>query len=373
MKKLMMSLCLCAIFLASGITLAACGEEPEPEKYTITLPTSSDYSVSSDKESAEAGEKITLTVTLLNQELNLGDILANDILCKDNYDGTYSFTMPAKNVTVRVETSQIEEVLTTSFVWLDEDNLYTITPNGEETFEWHTRNINITFADKQAMTIIKDTITSSNQTVIPDEATTFTPVTNNDLHDASGSNQIVKGIIEINPFQINPGTTYLTMEFINGNNSYGSSNRGTLIVKITVVPYGELTFETVKEELVIDLFSELDYKTGDKFYLRICDNDHIDGSSNPSYTDYILTMESIRKLTVEFDYIMGHKYWFRLVEGETYPEIEQGYKEEFIFENNVVDGDEESEYTGYYNGYLMYLEANDRVTIDAERNPALEN
>lgn len=36
MKKLMMSLCLCAIFLASGITLAACGEEPEPEKYTIT-------------------------------------------------------------------------------------------------------------------------------------------------------------------------------------------------------------------------------------------------------------------------------------------------------------------------------------------------
>ena len=42
------------------------------------------------------------------------------------------------------------------------------------------------------------------------------------------------------------------MEFINGNNSYGSSNRGTLIVKITVVPYGELTVETVKEELGID-------------------------------------------------------------------------------------------------------------------------
>lgn len=109
------------------------------------------------------------------------------------------------------------------------------------------------------------------------------------------------------------GTTYLTMEFVNGNYSYGSSNRGTLIVKITVVPYGELTLETVREELVIDLFSELQYQTGDTFCLRIGDSDHVDGSSNPSYVDYVLTMESIRELSVEFDYILGHSYWIRLL------------------------------------------------------------
>lgn len=163
------------------------------------------------------------------------------------------------------------------------------------------------------------------------------------------------------------------MEFVNGNYSYGSSNRGTLIVKITVVPYGELTLETVREELVIDLFSELQYQTGDTFCLRIGDSDHVDGSSNPSYVDYVLTMESIRELSVEFDYILGHSYWIRLVEGDTQPDIPVGYISEFVFDNSIESGDEEGEYTGYYNGSLMYMEANDTVTIDAERNPALED
>ncbi len=373
MKKIITTLCLCAMFLVSGITLAACGEESAPETYTISLPTSTDYTVESDKEVAEAGQEVTLTITLLNNELVIENVLANTITCEENYNGTFSFTMPAENVTVTVQTSQLQEVHSTEFVWLDEDNLYTIAEDGEETFSWDTRDINITFANRQAMTIINETIISSNQDVIPDTAINFVPITDMNINGSSGSNEIVKGVIEINPFEINAGITYLTMEFVNGNNSWSDSNRGTLVVKITVVPYGELTLETVREELVIDLFMEMQYQTGDTFCLRIGDSDHVDGTSNLSYVDYVLTMESGRELSVEFDYILGHSYWIRLVEGDTQPDIPVGYVEEFVFENSIESGDEESEYTGYYNGSLMYMEANDRVTIDAERNPAFED
>lgn len=374
MKKILSTTFLSLMLCLSGVFLVACcGEEPAPTTYNITLPTSADYTVESDKEVAEFGQEVTLIVTLLNDELVIEDVLANGISCEENYNGTFSFTMPAENVSITVQTSRLQEVHSTEFVWLDDGNLYTITEDGDGTFDGNTRDINITFAEKQGMTIINEAITSSNQNVIPDTAINFEPITDININGSSGSSEILKGVIEINPFEIHAGTTYLTMEFVNGNYSYGSSNRGTLIVKITVVPYGELTLETVREELVIDLFSELQYQTGDTFCLRIGDSDHVDGSSNPSYVDYVLTMESIRELSVEFDYILGHSYWIRLVEGDTQPDIPVGYISEFVFDNSIESGDEEGEYTGYYNGSLMYMEANDRVTIDAERNPALED
>lgn len=373
MKKLLMTIGLCAILMISGISLAACGESQSPETYMINLPTSSDYTVESDKEYAEHGQKVTLTIKLLNNEIVIEDVFANETACEENYDGTFFFMMPAEDVTITITTNQLEEVLSTNFVWLDDDNLYTIATAGEGTFDGDTRDLNITFADKQGMTIIKSTISSSNQNVIPENAIEFSPVRDYDINGSSGSNQIVKGVVKINPFLINPGTSYLTMEFANGNNSTGISNRGTLVVKVTVVAYGELYFEPVKETLVIDLFSELQYQTGDTFCLRIGDSDHVDGSSNPVYVDYVLTMESGRRLTIEFDYILGHKFWIRLVEGKVQPDFQPGDIEQFVFEGGTIEGDKEGEYTGFYNNKLMYMEADDRVTIDAQRNPALDN
>ena len=369
-KKILMLVMACTIILPAAFLLSACGEKID-KKYTITLLTSTNYTVECDKENASVGQEVTLTVTLLNKELILEEVLANDIICQENSNGTFSFTMPAENVVVKIKTNQIQEVFSTDFVWLDQDNLYTITMAGKGTLSGDTRNIDITFANKQAMTIVNSTMSSSNQNVIPNNAIKFDAVRQSDLVGSGGSNQIVKGVIEIDPFQITSGTTYLTMEFVNGNSSTGYSNRGTLVVKITVVPYGELTLETVKETLIIDLFSESQYNTGDKFCLRIGDRDHVDGSSNLSYVDYVLTMESIRKLTVEFDYILGHKYWIRLVKGTAQPDIQSGYIEEFIFDDKIVEGDEDGVYTGYYNSSLMYLNENVSVTIDAKRNPEL--
>ena len=369
MKKILTTLCLCTMLLISGIFITACGEKSETKNYTITLPTSTDYTITSDKEFAEEGQTINLTITLTNNEIVIENVLANNNTCNRMDNSTYSFIMPDENVTITVQTSHLQEVFATDFVWFDEDNLYTITQSGSGTYS-NTRDLNITFAKKQGMTSVRTTFSSSNQFVIPNSAISFDPVTDSDLNGSSGSNQILKGIIEIDPTQINEGTSYLTMEFASNNNS-SSIDRGTLIVKITVVPYGELTLETVKETLVIDLFSEMQYQTGDKFCLRIGDRDHVDGSSNPSYVDYILTLQSGRRLSIEFDYILGHRFWIRLVEGESQPDVQPGYIEEFIFDGRSIEGDEESGYTGFLNDSLMYLNANDSVTIDAERNPAL--
>ena len=136
MKKFMMTICLCAVFLVSGIMLTSCGDKQLPTTYTITLPTSTDYTIESDRENAEAGQEITLTITILNNELVLENVFANNIACEENYNGTFSFTMPAENVTISVQTSQIQEVLSTNFVWFDDDNLYTITEDGDGTYDW---------------------------------------------------------------------------------------------------------------------------------------------------------------------------------------------------------------------------------------------
>ena len=372
MKKILMTLCLCSMFLIGGLFLSACGESPETKTYTISLPTSADYTITSDKTEAEAGQKITLSIILLNNELVLENILANDIVCEKQSDETFSFTMPKDNVTITVQTSHLQEVLSTNFVKLDADNLYTITTAGTDTYQ-KTRDLNITFADMQAMTMVTHNITSSNQSVIPNEAIQFDPITDSDLGGINDSNQIKKGVIQIDPTKIAVGTTYLTMEFISGNNTSSFSDRSTLVVKITVVPYGELTLPTVKETLVIDLFKEMQYSTGDKFCLRIGDRDHVDGSSNPIFIDYVLELETGRELTVEFDYILGHKFWIRLVASETQPDVQPGYIEEFIFEDRIYESTEDNKYTGYQNNSLMYLQANEKVTISAERNPELEN
>ena len=136
MKKILSTTFLSLMLCLSGVFLVACcGEEPAPTTYNITLPTSADYTVESDKEVAEFGQEVTLTVTLLNDELVIEDVLANGISCEENYNGTFSFTMPAENVSITVQTSRLQEVHSTEFVWLDDGNLYTITEDGDGTFD----------------------------------------------------------------------------------------------------------------------------------------------------------------------------------------------------------------------------------------------
>ena len=96
--------CLCAC-LAAGM-LAACtqgedGGETQPAEYTITAQSGTDYTVSAP-DKAKEGDTVTVTVTATGDTYITG-VTYNGSACAEE-DGTYTFTMPAEDVTIAVQT-----------------------------------------------------------------------------------------------------------------------------------------------------------------------------------------------------------------------------------------------------------------------------
>lgn len=162
------------------------------------------------------------------------------------------------------------------------------------------------------MSILNSEIISSDTEVIGADALSVKSYSKRDL-GMSGDNdfEIVKAKVIIDTEKIGTGTTWLTMTFENDNLSPKPSS--TFCVKVTVVPYGQLQVETNDATVSIDVSSA--GSDGDTFTLRICDRDHIDGSTvSSAFTDYTLTVEN-GKITVTFKYVTGHGYWLRVTKG----------------------------------------------------------
>ena len=94
----------------SVIALASCTPSDvhtEITTYTITV-TSDEYgTITPSKTSAEAGEEITLTVNVNESTKKLDKIFVNDVAITSGEDGTYRFTMPSENVTIRGSYSDV--------------------------------------------------------------------------------------------------------------------------------------------------------------------------------------------------------------------------------------------------------------------------
>ena len=94
----------------SVIALASCTPSDvlsEITTYTITV-TSDEYgTITPSKTSAEAGEEITLTVNVNESTKKLDKIYVNDVAITTGEDGTYRFTMPNENVTIRGSYSDV--------------------------------------------------------------------------------------------------------------------------------------------------------------------------------------------------------------------------------------------------------------------------
>lgn len=94
----------------SVIALASCTPSDVPSEittYTITV-TSDEYgTITPSKTSAEAGEEITLTVNVNESTKKLDKIYVNDVAITSGEDGTYRFTMPSENVTIRGSYSDV--------------------------------------------------------------------------------------------------------------------------------------------------------------------------------------------------------------------------------------------------------------------------
>ena len=94
----------------SVIALASCTPSDVPSEittYTITV-TSDEYgTITPSKTSAEAGEEITLTVNVNESTKKLDKIYVNDVAITSGEDGTYRFTMPSENVTIKGSYSDV--------------------------------------------------------------------------------------------------------------------------------------------------------------------------------------------------------------------------------------------------------------------------
>lgn len=101
MKKVVFGFMAVLSVLAMTLGIAACGgeEKQETQTYSITCQTSDDYALQASKASAEAGESISVTVTVKSEDKYLTGVQYNGEECTKEGDG-FVFTMPAENVTL---------------------------------------------------------------------------------------------------------------------------------------------------------------------------------------------------------------------------------------------------------------------------------
>lgn len=95
---------------AADVKVTAEYVEKKPEAYTVTVNKATNGTVTADKETAAAGDTVTLTVkadetmysqaVLAEDGLKVADSKGAAVACTAGADGTYTFTMPADNVTV---------------------------------------------------------------------------------------------------------------------------------------------------------------------------------------------------------------------------------------------------------------------------------
>lgn len=352
LKKLMPLAFGALVLLPSMVLLTACNDDPPaPTQYNITVQESADYEVTIQS-TAIAGDRVYFDVELLNGELELAGVYYNGTACEEAWGGGYRFTMPESDVTITVETSPLQEVTETDFVWLTSNNMMDIAVAGEGTSSYESREFLVAF-DAPYMTILGSDVTSTNQSVIPNDAITIDEITLTDLIGHTGSNVILQAKILIDPSKISVGSTMIIANFDNGN----SSGEGTLIFRVNVHPYGEVQIPTMKETLVFDL-SGLD-SIAENYTIRVGDDDHVDGGNLLKFTDYVLQPVD-GKLTLEIDYAIGHDFWLRISEGEV-----DNYNTTLdIGEKIISSGDVSTGINGYAENKLTFKDANLTLELD---------
>ena len=128
MKKKLISIVTISALLMGGLTaLVACGSKPSnqsgnqssqasSEKHTVSYTASADFTITGLKESYDAGEKVTFTVTVNDSSKELTNVRANGEAVEKNANGEYEFTMPNEDVRLRITVSEIAvPVLAVSF------------------------------------------------------------------------------------------------------------------------------------------------------------------------------------------------------------------------------------------------------------------
>ena len=356
-------LCVAFVTFFCVFILTACGEkenEGGKSAFDISVKADADCSVSV-VDSAKEGETVSIVITVTNTDKYIGTVTADGKECAES-DGKYTFTMPAKDVEIVVTLNEYKEVLADDGLASIEDPMDIVPMNGCNTAhpsidkKW---SIPIDFDPNYtgSMTILKESVRSTNEDVIPSDAITIEPET------GSGSSLIIGGEIIIDTTRLTEGTTWLLLTLANGNTS--PDHESNLSLKLTVVPYGGLELYTMEETLVFDVSSIS--KTG-TYTVRMSDQDYVSGSSvngEPAANYYDYTVEAKDgKITIKFDYILGHYYHLDISEGETY-EFESA--KTFSIEEKIISGDTITGFDGYDSDGLHFVTPNLTLELDVTK------
>lgn len=297
MKKIKYILTMVLCVLCS-LVFVACGndnsENAKSKQYTISLETSTDYELFSDKLNAEAFEEVTISVTLKTVDKKLVAVKYEEKTVSQSSDGKFRFLMPASNVTVSAVLEEYQEILASDdtsrpFVSFSSSNTKTIVPNTGDIELYAPMNASY-------MTIMRKSVTSSNPNAIPTNAIKV------EGRITSSSNLIIGADITIDTSKVSLGYSWIEINFTNGN----SYQKGKLVFKLTVAE--SIAVETWTEYLELDISSlDQEYQDGN-FYVGLSDLDHVPGMTSESYQYFRDIKAENGKLKITMEYAVAHRY-----------------------------------------------------------------
>lgn len=290
MKKLLIAL----IALCMALPLAACGNEtpsPAETEYTITAADGADYSVDAPA-TAEEGETVTVTVTGKTVLKTVAEVKANDTACTAGGDGTYTFTMPAENVTITVTMQSVQTEIPTDDTLTWRANAPGTIAKAQEGDTWAEQYFYFDFTEE---THIDDemTVTSLNEDVIPADAI-------ESVYTADGVSSYYKdyGYFVVDLSKVSLGTAYIAVQ----------ADDMTIIKRVDVVEYGTIEYETWTVSVTFDL-SEVFGEGYTGMYIRISDSDAQYGVKESFYVERDIDESTDDEtITISVEYVPGHNY-----------------------------------------------------------------
>lgn len=346
MKKLFSAvfaaLCLCL----SLALLCSCGGKQESDKeqntqYRITAQ-SDGCTFAGLPAQAKEGETISFSATAENNLQTIDKILAGETECARDTNGTYSFTMPAKDVSLQAVLSwRQEEILKDDVLSWRGNTPSQVCKAQEADADWARQIVYFDFSSpRNVASGGKVTLTSLNPDIIPQSA-----LSEPYLHKSDTANGFCDyGSFEISLGDVSVGTAYIALR---AETSSGTPIDATIIKKIEVVEYGNLTEETWTERVEVDLSAVYEQYASQGLKIQISDQDQQYGATLKTVTSSV----TADVMTVFIEYVPTHSYAVTVYCGEI-PQLTFFSLTECVMES-----------ASYLDGALLFTRENALISV----------
>lgn len=234
-KRIIIALCLTFVIVCGIFALTACDDgddsQPTPAKHSVTVQSTEDCTLTTDKAQAELAETVTVTVDLKNTNKYVESVLFNGQEAYKRSETTYDFLMGNDDVVVTAVLKDYQQCLT------DGNGFATYLTSNPTSLAKGNGEVDLTISlNGSYMTILDWSIKSTNQAVLPGSSVKNTELTEIGAISASVQtgrydNYINELTITIDTDKISTGKTFLLIDLKNNN---VSSQQASLVVPLEV-------------------------------------------------------------------------------------------------------------------------------------------